>query len=91
MLRHLQIGWIDVGLVAVRPGDCAPKLVGHDDLEVYERAQEGLRSNGNEWVNVQRLYDPSEISTPVAVANGTTEWQMRNQFRAWSNFMTMSM
>ena len=25
------------------------------------------------------------------VANGTTEWPMRNQFRAWSKFMTMSM
>jgi benzoate/toluate 1,2-dioxygenase alpha subunit len=66
-------------------------MVGHDDLEVYERAQEGLCSNGNEWVNVQRLYDPAEVTTPVAVTNGTTEWQMRNQFRAWSNFMTMSM
>jgi hypothetical protein len=25
------------------------------------------------------------------VTNGTTEWQMRNQFRAWSKFMTLSM
>lgn len=66
-------------------------VVGHDDLEMYERAQEGLASNGNEWVNVQRLYDPSELDNPVAVTNGTTEWQMRNQFRAWSKFMTMSM
>ena len=66
-------------------------VVGHDDLEVYERAQEGLCSNGNEWVNLQRLYDQSEQSQPVAVTNGTTEWQMRNQFRAWAKFMTMSM
>ncbi len=48
-------------------------------------------SDANEWVNVQRLYDPAETSTPSAVVNGTTEWQMRNQFRAWSKFMTMSM
>jgi len=27
----------------------------------------------------------------MAVTNGTTEWQMRNQFRAWSKFMTLSM
>ena len=27
----------------------------------------------------------------TAVTNGTTEWQMRNQFRAWSKYMTMSM
>jgi phenylpropionate dioxygenase-like ring-hydroxylating dioxygenase large terminal subunit len=66
-------------------------VVGHDDLEMYERAQEGLHSDGNEWVNVQRLYDPAEQSQPVAVTNGTTEWQMRNQFRAWAKFMTLSM
>jgi len=66
-------------------------VVGHDDLEMYERAQEGLASNGNEWVNVQRLYDPAELDQKVAVTNGTNEWQMRNQFRAWAKFMTMSM
>jgi phenylpropionate dioxygenase-like ring-hydroxylating dioxygenase large terminal subunit len=66
-------------------------VVGHDDLEMYERAQEGLHVDANQWVNLQRLYDPSEIADTTAVTNGTTEWQMRNQFRAWSKFMTMSM
>jgi phenylpropionate dioxygenase-like ring-hydroxylating dioxygenase large terminal subunit len=66
-------------------------VVGHDDLEMYERAQEGLRVDANQWINVQRLYDPSERHDATAVANGTTEWQMRNQFRAWSKFMTLSM
>jgi len=40
---------------------------------------------------VQRLYDPSERHDVTADTNGTTEWQMRNQFRAWSKFMTLSM
>lgn len=66
-------------------------VVGHDDLEMYERAQEGLHVDANQWVNVQRLYDPSEEADVTSVTNGTTEWQMRNQFRAWSKFMTMSM
>jgi benzoate/toluate 1,2-dioxygenase subunit alpha len=66
-------------------------VVGHDDLEMYERAQEGLASSGIVWVNQQRLYDPSELDQPTAVTNGTTEWQMRNQFRAWAHFMTISM
>ena len=35
-------------------------IVGHDDLEMYERAQEGLMSNGLEWVNIQRLYEDDE-------------------------------
>jgi hypothetical protein len=66
-------------------------IVGHDDLEMYERAQAGLASDGNKWVNMQRLYDPAEEKSPNAVYNGTTEAQMRNQFRAWEKFMTLSM
>jgi phenylpropionate dioxygenase-like ring-hydroxylating dioxygenase large terminal subunit len=66
-------------------------VVGHDDLEMYERAQEGLHVDANQWVNLQRLYSPAEEPDVTAVTNGTTEWQMRNQFRAWKKYMTMSM
>jgi benzoate/toluate 1,2-dioxygenase alpha subunit len=66
-------------------------IVGHDDLEMYERAQEGLRSNGNEWVNLQRLYSPDEAEQTNVAINGTSEWPMRHQFRAWTKFMTMGM
>jgi phenylpropionate dioxygenase-like ring-hydroxylating dioxygenase large terminal subunit len=62
-------------------------IVGHDDLEMYERAQEGLMSDGLEWVNLQRLYSPGEDFEQEAVENGTTERQMRNQFNAWVKFM----
>ncbi len=65
-------------------------VVGHDDLDMYERAQEGLRADGNPWVSLHRLYAPAEESTPVSVENGTTERQMRNQFRAWRRFMAPS-
>ena len=66
-------------------------IVGHDDLEMYERAQEGLQSNGLEWVNIQRLYEAGEDFNVEAVENGTTERQMRNQFNAWVKFMTADM
>src|SRR5689334_444438 len=66
-------------------------IVGHDDLEMYERAQEGLKSNGNQWVNLRRLYESHEEQDVTAVINGTSERQMRNQFHAWSKFMTMDM
>ena len=66
-------------------------IVGHDDLEMYERAQEGLSSNGNEWVNLQRLYDENEQYDVSEVIDGTSERQMRNQFNAWSKFMTLNM
>ena len=64
--------------------------VGHDDLEMYERAQDALHADANPWINMQRLYDPGEAAQSTATANGTTEWQMRNQFRAWSKLMTDS-
>jgi hypothetical protein len=59
---------------------------------MYERAQEGLLSNGLEWVNLQRLFPgAAEDFSAETVENGTTERQMRNQFDAWKTFMTASM
>ena len=66
-------------------------IVGHDDLEMYERAQEGMTADGLEWVNIARLRTGDEDFSREAVENGTTERQMRNQFDAWSRFMLMSM
>jgi hypothetical protein len=71
--------------------NASTSVVGHDDLEMYERAQEGLHVDANQWVNVGRLYNAAEKPDVTADTNGTTEWQMRNQFSAWSKFMTMSM
>ncbi len=63
-------------------------VVGHDDLEMYERAQQALKARGRDWMNVARLLEPGEADTPEAVVNGTSERQMRNQFQAWARFMT---
>ena len=65
-------------------------IVGHDDLEMYERAQEGLLSDGLEWVNLQRLMTEEEDYSTESVDNGTTERQMRNQFAAWTDFIKRS-
>ncbi|MEO8117941.1 MAG: aromatic ring-hydroxylating dioxygenase subunit alpha [Rhodoferax sp.] len=62
-------------------------VVGHDDLEMYERAQEGLQSMGRDWINVSRLYEPAEHGQVNVATNGTNELQMRNQYRAWAKFM----
>ena len=63
-------------------------VVGHDDLEMYERAQQALKARGRDWMNVARLLEPGETDVPEAVVNGTSERQMRNQFQAWARFMT---
>lgn len=66
-------------------------IVGHDDLEMYERAQEGLLSDANEWVNLRRLYEEGEPEDTTEVVNGTSERQMRNTFYAWRKFMVQGM
>jgi len=64
--------------------------VGHDDQEMYERAQDSLQSDSNPWVNMQRLLGADEIEETAEV-NGTSERQMRNQFHAWRRFMTAAL
>lgn len=63
-------------------------VVGHDDLEMYERAQRSLHTRAAQWVNVGRLQEQGEGQQPEAVVNGTSEAQIRNQYRAWLKYMT---
>jgi phenylpropionate dioxygenase-like ring-hydroxylating dioxygenase large terminal subunit len=79
------------GLMYNRFINAPTSIVGHDDLEMYERAQEGLHSNGNEWVNLRRLWEDDEPEETTEVVNGTSERQMRNQFYAWRKFMVQNM
>lgn len=71
--------------------NASTSMVGHDDTEMYERAQEGLTTDGLEWVDLNRLNTGPETFDGEQVENGTTERQMRNQIDAWVKFMTVSM
>ena len=66
-------------------------VVGHDDLHCYRSIQEGLAANGNEWVSLHRDFMPGEKEAikedKERTCNGTSEISMRNQFRAWAEFM----
>ena len=64
-------------------------VVGHDDLHCYRAIQEGLAAHGNEWVNLHRNFSPAEVDATELTANGTSDISMRNQFRAWCEFMAM--
>jgi phenylpropionate dioxygenase-like ring-hydroxylating dioxygenase large terminal subunit len=66
-------------------------VVGHDDLRAYRGIQEGLHASGNEWVSLHRNFDESEIGRPDVTTNGTSEISMRNQYRAWARYMTLTM
>jgi phenylpropionate dioxygenase-like ring-hydroxylating dioxygenase large terminal subunit len=66
-------------------------VVGHDDLHCYRSIQEGLAANGNEWISLHRNFSPEEVpdlrEDGELTCNGTSEISMRNQFRAWAEFM----
>jgi hypothetical protein len=66
-------------------------VVGHDDLHCYRSIQEGLAAGGNEWVSLHRDFAIEEMAElrerAELTCNGTSEISMRNQFRAWAQFM----
>jgi phenylpropionate dioxygenase-like ring-hydroxylating dioxygenase large terminal subunit len=64
-------------------------VVAHDDVHLFESMQQGLRAPGNAWVSLHRDFDAAELGQDTITTNGTNELLMRNQFRAWSKFMTL--
>ena len=66
-------------------------VVGHDDLHAYRGIQAGLHASGNDWISLHRNYDPAEVGQREVTANGTSEISMRNQYRAWAKYMTLTM
>jgi phenylpropionate dioxygenase-like ring-hydroxylating dioxygenase large terminal subunit len=66
-------------------------VVAHDDVHLFESIQRGLAAGGNEWISLHRDFDPAELGGDARDVNGTSEVLMRNQFRAWAQFMTIGM
>jgi len=63
-------------------------VVGHDDRHCYRAIQDGLTTDGNEWVSLHRNYVPAETDGMAGDYNGTSEVSMRGQYRAWARFMS---
>lgn len=60
-----------------------------DDVELYARCQKGNQTRGGEWVSLHRYVGTDrEVEGGMVSANGTSELPMRNQFRAWKQYMT---
>jgi phenylpropionate dioxygenase-like ring-hydroxylating dioxygenase large terminal subunit len=66
-------------------------VVGHDDLHAYRGIQAGLHATGNPWISLHRNHDPAEDGRQEVTAIGTSEISMRNQYRAWARYMTLTM
>ena len=63
-------------------------MVGPDDLEVYRRAQEGLESSASDWVEFHRQYGKDRELEDRIVGGGTSDLDMRTQYKAWREYMT---
>ena len=66
-------------------------MVNADDLHNFRKCQDGLRSEGGDWVSFHRNagQDPEENGVMTSVT-GMSEMPMRNQFKAWSQYMNGS-
>jgi phenylpropionate dioxygenase-like ring-hydroxylating dioxygenase large terminal subunit len=77
-----------VAFANVVNGTASPVLT--DDLEVYERAQQGLGARGSDWVFLGRGQggDLPDRDDTLRGRSGTSEVHIRNQFAAWLEYMT---
>jgi benzoate/toluate 1,2-dioxygenase subunit alpha len=66
-------------------------VVGHDDLYAYRGIQDGLHAGGQPWISLHRDFNEAEIGKGDVTTKGTSEISMRNQYRAWAQYMTMTM
>jgi phenylpropionate dioxygenase-like ring-hydroxylating dioxygenase large terminal subunit len=62
-------------------------IVMPDDHEAYNRVQEGLATQGSDWVSLHRDAGRERRDGAGLSANGTSEMPMRNQYRAWVSYM----
>ncbi len=69
-------------------GPASPVLT--DDLEVYERTQQGLEARGSDWVFLGRGQggDLPDQGGTLRGGTGTSEAHIRNQLAAWLEYMT---
>jgi len=62
-------------------------MVGADDLAVYLRVQQGLVSNGSDWVEFNRSHGKDTVLDDHVMNTCTSDLDMRTQFRAWKYYM----
>jgi phenylpropionate dioxygenase-like ring-hydroxylating dioxygenase large terminal subunit len=64
-------------------------MINADDLENWTKGQWGLESKGSDWVSFHRNYGgDTRVGDITYSNNGTSEVVMRNQFAAWSQYMS---
>jgi len=62
-------------------------MVGPDDLTAYRRMQQGLQSTASDWVDMHRNYGSDEDHGDRRTNTGTSDLDVRTQYRAWRQYM----
>lgn len=63
-------------------------LVASDDLEIFERCQQGMEHGMSDWLDISRgLGAESDVGGGVVTASGTSELPIRHQLMAWRQWM----
>jgi phenylpropionate dioxygenase-like ring-hydroxylating dioxygenase large terminal subunit len=74
---------------AINAINAPSSIVTTDDHEVFERIQEALASGARDWLDWSRGIDSERPSgNSGRTGAGTNEVLMRNQHRAWGDYMT---
>ena len=64
-------------------------IAGHDDYEAYHLIQEGLQSDGGDWVSQHRYLGQDRINgDDTSTCPGTSDSVFRHEFAAWLSYMT---
>lgn len=64
-------------------------MVMSDDIEIYNRVQQGLTARDPEWIDLRRnVQDDAKSRKASRGGLGTSELPIRNQFRAWLEYMS---
>lgn len=64
-------------------------LAGNDDWEAYHRIQQGLASQGSDWVSQHRHLHAQQCNEDGSVsAPGTSDIVFRHEFATWKRFMS---
>ena len=63
-------------------------MVGPDDLDCYNRMQQGLQSAASEWVDMRRYWGRDKVTVGKRSGMGTSDLAFRNQYDAWLQYMT---
>jgi phenylpropionate dioxygenase-like ring-hydroxylating dioxygenase large terminal subunit len=66
-------------------------IVMADDVDVYNRCQMGMQSDGGDWISQHRRAGYEQLEDDSTVADGISEMPIRNQFKAWKAFMSGSL